>query len=112
VRVPLVGTRLNVVPYSASKHGVIALTEAAAEAYADQGIRVNAICPGFIDTPMIDGLAERWPGLDEQILDLEPVRRKGRPDEVASAVLWLCAETSAFVTGSKLAIDGGFLARP
>lgn len=96
--------------YVASKHGIIGLTRAAALEYARDGIRINAIAPGTIQTPMLD----RFTGGDELTLEQfaksEPVGRLGSPDEVAQAVLWLCSDSASFVTGATIAVDGGRLA--
>ena len=97
--------------YTASKHGVIGLTKAAALEYADRGIRINAICPGTVETPLVKGLREREPGrLDEVIRDI-PMGRMGHPEEIASAVLWLCSPGASFMTGQTLTPDGGYTAR-
>ena len=93
--------------YTAAKHGVIGLTKAAALDYAAQNIRVNAVCPGYIDTPMMGRFTG---GTDEgraQVIAEEPVGRMGTPEEIAAAVLWLCSDSSAFVVGHALVIDGG-----
>ena len=95
--------------YTASKHGVIGMTKAAALDYATAGIRVNALCPGIIETPMGDSSP---PELRERVLDRFPMRRAGKPSEVASAVLWLCFDGAGFTTGVALPIDGGHLAAP
>lgn len=97
--------------YCASKHGIIGLTRAAALDYAVQGIRVNAVCPGVIDTEMIDRVTAGDPAMEGQLLATEPVGRLGTAEEVAEAVLWLCSDRSGFVTGHALAVDGGFVAR-
>jgi NAD(P)-dependent dehydrogenase (short-subunit alcohol dehydrogenase family) len=100
----------GVAAYVASKHGVAGLTKAAALEYAPHGIRINAICPGAVRTPMLmrhipDAEAEdRWKAL-------QPVGRMGTPQEVAAAVVWLCSDAASFVTGHTLAVDGGFLAQ-
>jgi len=96
-------------PYSASKHGVLGLTRTAALEYATLGIRVNAVCPGAIETPM---LHRSTPG-DElaDYVEQTPQRRVGKPEEIASAVLWLCSEGAGFVTGTTLVVDGGFSAK-
>jgi NAD(P)-dependent dehydrogenase (short-subunit alcohol dehydrogenase family) len=93
--------------YSASKHGVVGLTRSAALEYATKGIRVNAVCPGFTDTPMVDTMKEVNPHMSEATIKAIPMRRLGTPEEIAQAVLWLCAPDSSFVTGHALAIDGG-----
>ncbi len=93
--------------YSASKHGVVGLTRSAALEYAKKGIRVNAVCPGFTDTPMVDEMKEGNPKMAEATIKAIPMRRLGTPEEIAQAVLWLCSDASSFVTGHALAIDGG-----
>jgi NAD(P)-dependent dehydrogenase (short-subunit alcohol dehydrogenase family) len=98
-------------PYSASKHGVLGLTRTAALEYAASGIRVNAVCPGAIDTPMMDETFERFPGFRESLIGFVPMGRMGRPDEVAGAIAWLSSDAASFVTGESLAIEGGLLAR-
>lgn len=97
-------------PYVASKHGVIGLTKTAALEYARQNIRVNAVCPGVIETPMIDRYCQGKKETYDQLKATEPVGRFGRPEEVANAVLWLCSENSTFVTGDAINVDGGWLA--
>lgn len=97
--------------YVASKHAVVGLTKSAAIDYAKLGIRVNAVCPGVIDTPMLDRLASGVEGLREALLAFEPMGRIGRPAEVAEAVVWLCSDAASFVTGHTLAIDGGYVAQ-
>jgi NAD(P)-dependent dehydrogenase (short-subunit alcohol dehydrogenase family) len=97
--------------YVASKHGVVGLTRSAAIEYAKAGIRVNAVCPGVIDTPMLDRLEAEMPALREALLAMKPMGRLGRPDEVAAAVVWLCSEAASFVTGHALAVDGGYVAQ-
>jgi NAD(P)-dependent dehydrogenase (short-subunit alcohol dehydrogenase family) len=98
-------------PYSASKHGVLGLTKTAAIEYAQQGIRVNAVCPGAIDTPMMDETFERFPGFREMLTGFVPMGRMGSPAEVAAAIAWLCSDAASFVTGEGLTIEGGLLAR-
>ena len=93
--------------YHATKHGVIGLTKSAALDVAAQGIRVNAICPGCIDTPMGDGID---PMAMKEFLKDQPIGRMGRPEEVAAAVLWLCSPASSLVVGVALPVDGGFVA--
>jgi NAD(P)-dependent dehydrogenase (short-subunit alcohol dehydrogenase family) len=93
--------------YVASKHGILGLTKNAAVEYADHGIRVNAVCPGAIMTPLMSGQpAER----QEEILAPQAMTRFGRPEEVASAVVWLCSEEASFVTGVALPVDAGSVA--
>jgi NAD(P)-dependent dehydrogenase (short-subunit alcohol dehydrogenase family) len=98
--------------YVASKHGVVGLTETAAIEYAPLGIRINALCPGFIYTPMLEnaGLAED-DKLHQAITNMHAMKRMGTPEEVADALLWLSSDQATFVTGHSLAVDGGFLAQ-
>jgi NAD(P)-dependent dehydrogenase (short-subunit alcohol dehydrogenase family) len=93
--------------YHASKHGVIGLTKCAAMDYAAKNIRVNAICPGCIDTPMGDGID---PAAMKEFLRDQPIGRMGAADEVAAAVLWLCSPGASFILGAALPVDGGFTA--
>jgi NAD(P)-dependent dehydrogenase (short-subunit alcohol dehydrogenase family) len=97
--------------YVASKHGVIGLTKTAALENAKRGIRVNAVCPGVIQTPMIDRLTGKEKESIEQFTGLEPVGRFGKPEEIANAVLWLCSDEASFVTGIAMPVDGGFVAQ-
>nr|BAP47478.1 short-chain alcohol dehydrogenase [uncultured organism] len=104
----------NAPAYTAAKHGVVGLTKAAAQEYAQMGLRVNAICPGFIETPMV---MERGVQLGKdkaayaQVAALHPMNRLGKPEEIANAVLWLCSPEASFVTGYPLAVDGGYTAQ-
>jgi NAD(P)-dependent dehydrogenase (short-subunit alcohol dehydrogenase family) len=95
--------------YSASKHGVIGLTKTAALENAKSGIRINAVCPGFVETPMADRVF-RAPGVHKYVLSCHPIGRLGRPTEIAEAVLWMCSDRASFMTGQSLVLDGGFLA--
>ena len=100
--------------YTAAKHGVLGLTKAAAQEYATRGIRINAVCPGFVETPMV---MERGvhAGADaatySQLAALHPMNRLGKPDEIAGAVLWLCSGSASFTTGHPLVVDGGYVTR-
>jgi NAD(P)-dependent dehydrogenase (short-subunit alcohol dehydrogenase family) len=97
--------------YTASKHAVLGLTRSAAVDYGRYGIRVNAICPGAIDTPMLrDAMARRGRDADDVAARLSRLRRFGEPDEIAQAALWLCSPASSFTTGEALMVDGGMLA--
>lgn len=97
--------------YCASKHGVIGLTQAAALEFAGQKIRVNAICPGVIQTPMVERFTHGEAQAIKELSAGEPVGRMGKPEEIAQVALWLCSDASSFVTGHPLVADGGWLAR-
>jgi NAD(P)-dependent dehydrogenase (short-subunit alcohol dehydrogenase family) len=97
----------NLCAYTAAKHGVVGLTKAAALEYAAQGIRINAVCPGPIETAMamrvLAGSGETY----QQVAAATPIKRWGRPEEVAAAILWLCSNAASFVTGHAMLVDGG-----
>jgi NAD(P)-dependent dehydrogenase (short-subunit alcohol dehydrogenase family) len=95
------------VAYYASKHGVVGATKAAAFEYAKQGLRINAVCPAVIETPMVTRAFSQNEELTDRIRAAHPVGRFGQPEEVASATLWLCSEGASFVTGHALPVDGG-----
>jgi len=98
--------------YHAAKHGVLGFTKSAALEYAARGIRINAICPGLIQTPMSDQMGAAGKG--EALKEMEksiPMGRVGRPEEIANAVLWLCSDAASYVTGQSISVDGGFIMR-
>jgi NAD(P)-dependent dehydrogenase (short-subunit alcohol dehydrogenase family) len=101
----------NLPAYVASKHGIAGLTKTAALEYAEQGIRVNAVCPGVIHTAMIDRIVGGDAEAEAQFTALEPVGRMGLPAEVAQVVVWLCSDAASFVTGVAMPVDGGFVAQ-
>ena len=97
--------------YHASKHGVIGLTTSAALEYAPRGIRINAVCPGTIETPMVtDMIAKGELDMTEAVAN-QPIARLGRADEIAASVLWLCSPGASFIVGVALPVDGGYTAR-
>ena len=96
--------------YTASKHGVVGLTKEAALEYAQDGIRVNAVCPGYIRTPLIKGLLSD-PETVAEVAGWHPMGRLGLPEEISEVVAWLCSDAASFVTGHAMAVDGGFVAQ-
>jgi NAD(P)-dependent dehydrogenase (short-subunit alcohol dehydrogenase family) len=103
----------NLGAYNAAKHGVVGLTRTAALEYASSGIRVNAVCPGWIETPMVMDSGPQpasIPAVYDALAGLMPLGRLGKPEEVAAAVAWLCSDAASFVTGHPLLVDGGALA--
>ncbi|ELZ68009.1 short chain dehydrogenase [Haloferax sp. Atlit-10N] len=101
----------NASHYVAAKHGVLGLTKSAAIEYAEQGVRVNAVCPGFIDTPLLGEGGLDDPEARKGIESLHPMNRLGDVDEIASAVVWLCSDGASFTTGEALTVDGGYTSR-
>jgi NAD(P)-dependent dehydrogenase (short-subunit alcohol dehydrogenase family) len=99
--------------YHAAKHGVIGFTKSAALEYATRGIRVNAVCPGMIHTPMVDQMIAGGQGeeLHAMLKALVPMGRMGRPEEIADAVVWLCSSAASYVTGQSISVDGGYVMR-
>jgi NAD(P)-dependent dehydrogenase (short-subunit alcohol dehydrogenase family) len=97
--------------YVSAKHGVLGLTRVAALDYADRGIRVNSISPGVIRTALVERTIEAGAMTADQYAALQPMGRMGLPEEVAEAAVWLCSDRASFITGSDLAVDGGFLVR-
>jgi NAD(P)-dependent dehydrogenase (short-subunit alcohol dehydrogenase family) len=94
--------------YTAAKHGVVGITKTAALEYVKAGIRVNAVCPGAIETPILAPLDD---AVKEVLKQMHPIGRFGRPEEIASAVLWLCSDAASFCTGIAMPVDGGLLAQ-
>ena len=97
--------------YVASKHGLAGLTKNAALEYAKQGLRVNAVAPGVIRTPMIDRFTGNNKEVEKQFANMEPIGRVGEPSEVANTVIWLCSDAASFVTGVVMPVDGGWVAQ-
>jgi NAD(P)-dependent dehydrogenase (short-subunit alcohol dehydrogenase family) len=99
--------------YHAAKHGVIGFTKSAALEYATRGIRVNAVCPGMIQTPMSEKMIAEGQGeeLEKMMKTCVPMQRLGRPEEIADAVLWLCSSSASYVTGQSISVDGGYVMR-
>lgn len=105
----LVGSK-NAGAYVAAKHGVVGLTKTAALEYATRGIRVNAVCPGVIRTPMLERMFETNPKMEAAMLGFEPIGRFGVPTEIGEAAVWLCSDNASFVTGHAMVADGGAIA--
>ena len=96
--------------YSAAKHGVLGITKSAALQYARNGIRINAVCPGAVRTPMVESVIAVKPKYETINIAAEPVGRMADPEEIAHAAVWLCTDKASFVTGHAMAVDGGMLA--
>ena len=94
--------------YHASKHGVLGMTPSAALEYATRGIRINAVCPGIISTPMVERMMQGESEEMKELMRFVPINRLGKPEEVAAAVLWLCSDAASFVIGQAIAVDGGY----
>ena len=97
--------------YVASKHAVSGLTKSIAVEYADRGIRINAVCPGLVDTPLMDRIYASNPELKAEADSWQPIGRIAQPEEIAEAVIWLCSDRASFVVGHMLTIDGGLVVR-
>lgn len=97
--------------YGASKHGVLGLTKSAALENATTGIRINAVCPGSVDTPMLQASIAGSEGIRKMVLRSQPGGRLGTPEEIAEAAVWLCSDRASFVTGESMLVDGGSIAR-
>ena len=106
----LISSASNPVAYTDRKHGVIGLTKSAALGYAEAGIRVNAVCPGYIMTPLVAGGFEKHPDRKAQIVADHPIGRLGTPEEIAAAAVWLCSDAASFVNGTAMTVDGGYVA--
>jgi NAD(P)-dependent dehydrogenase (short-subunit alcohol dehydrogenase family) len=98
-------------PYCATKHAVLGLTKTAAVENARTGVRVNAICPGSIDTPMLRDSIASLPGMEKMVLSSQPGGRLGRPEEIAEAAVWLCSDRASFVSGTSMSVDAASVAR-
>jgi len=101
----------NLPAYSSSKHGVNGLTKQIALDYATANIRVNSVCPGVIQTPMIDSITQGDPAVIAAFTATEPVGRLGKPEEIADAAVWLCSDQASFVTGINMPVDGAYIAQ-
>ena len=96
--------------YVASKHAVLGLTKSVALEYAKEGIRINAVCPGMIETDLLDRVFANQE-VKERLIAMHPIGRVGKPEEIAEAVVWLCSDKASFVTGQSLPLDGGYVAQ-
>ena len=105
----LVGVK-NLGQYSASKHAVIGLTKSAALDYATKNIRVNAVCPGPIRTPMLERIFEENPRIGEAMIAAQPIKRQGEPHEIGDAAVYLCSDAASYITGHAMPVDGGYMA--
>ena len=99
------------IAYNAAKHGVVGITRTAALEYATAGIRINAVCPGYIRTPMTQPGIDANPEFERKMVSQTPMGRMGMPDEIAEAVVWLCSDAASFVTGHTMTPDGGYMAQ-
>ncbi|HTK11380.1 MAG TPA: SDR family oxidoreductase [Ktedonobacteraceae bacterium] len=99
------------IAYTASKHGVVGITRATALEFAKQNIRVNAVCPGFVRTSMIERVLTAHPELEAMASVMEPIGRMATPEEIAQTVIWLCSDAASFITGASFPVDGGWTAR-
>ncbi len=97
--------------YTASKHGVVGLTKSAALSYAKEGIKINAVCPGFIATPLNESAIACGSHVEADLISSHPIGRIGRPEEVAESAVWLCSDAASFVTGHTMVVDGGYVAQ-
>ncbi len=102
---------IRVPAYTAAKHGVAGITKAAALEYARHGIRINAVCPAPIYTPMIMSAFEKRPDMEQRYARSEPMKRLGQPEEIGEAVAWLCSDKASYITGLPMPVDGGYMAQ-